>query len=129
MNPVTAALVKELNNPSWSAFVEDWDQLNDLIIEIFKQKSVSFEQQELFFALQERLRLRYPLLAAQLEPFWRIAKIKGEVISSDPFQALIGKPSAREFVENWEAMRTLPAAREALNEMLMARVEKKKRET
>jgi hypothetical protein len=126
MNPVTAALVKELKDPAWSAFVEDWDQLNDLIIEIFKQKSVSFEQQELFFALQERLRQRYPLLAAQLEPFWHAAKIKGEVITSDPFQALFGQGSAREFVENWDAMRTLPAAREALNEMLMARVEKKK---
>jgi hypothetical protein len=125
MNPVTAALVKDLIDPALSTFVEDWDQLNDLIIEIFKQKSVSFEQQGLFFELQERLRQRYPNLAAALEPFWRAAQIKGELVVNDPFQGLFGKTSAREFVENWDAMRTLPTAREALNEMLMARVEKK----
>ncbi len=126
MNPVTGALIKELKDPEWSAFAKDWDILNDLIIEIFKQKSLSFEQQELFFEVQERLRQRYPKFAAELEPFWRAAKIKGEVITSDPFQALFGKQSAREFVENWEAMRTLPAAREALNEMLIARIERKR---
>ncbi len=128
MNPVTGALIKELKDPAWDAFAKDWDILNDLIIEIFKQKSVSFEQQELFFEVQGRLRQRYPNLAAEIDPFWRAAKVKGEVSVDDPFQTLFAKGSARDFVDNWEAMRTLPAAREALNEMLMARIEKKRRD-
>ncbi len=125
MNPVTQALLKELKEPELDKFVEDWDTLNDLIIEIYKQKSLSFEQQEIFFEVQERLRNVYPDLATELEPFWRKAKIKGELSTSDPFQRLIGKRSAKEFVENWKAMKTLPAAREALNEMLMARIERR----
>jgi len=68
----------------------------------------------------------YADLAFQLAPFWRKAKIKGEVVIKDPFLSLIDKQSAKEFVENWEAMKTLPAAREALNEMLMARIEEKR---
>ncbi len=124
MNPVTQALLKELNEPTLDAFVQDWDALNDLIIDIFKQRSLSFDQQEIFFEVQERLRKAYPNLATELEPFWRRTKIKGEVITSDPFQSLISKEAAKEFVENWDAMKTLPAAREALNEMLMTRIER-----
>jgi len=126
MNPVTQALLKQVNDPALQAFVQDWDTLNDLVIEIYQQKSKSFDQQELYFEVRERLRKSYAGLAAQLAPFWKKVKIKGELVTNDPFLALIGKRSAKEFVENWEVMKTLPAAREALNEMLMARIEEKR---
>jgi hypothetical protein len=121
MNPVTQALLRDLNDTELVAFVTDWDALNDLVIEIYQQKSLTFEQQERFFELQERLRAAYPPLAAELAPHWRTARIKGELVIGDPFAAIIEKQSAKDFVENWDAMRTLPAAREALNNMLMAR--------
>ena len=125
MNPVTQALLRQVKDPALYAFVRDWDTLSDLVIEANQQKSLSFDQQEIYFQVQERLRQSYARLAAVLAPFWRKAKIRGEVIIKDPFLALIDKQSAKEFVENWEAMKTLPAAREALNEMLMARIEEK----
>jgi hypothetical protein len=127
MNPFTQGLLKQLNDPKLNAFAADWDALTELVIEIYQQKSLTFAQQEQFFELQERLRPAYGSLAAELEPHWRTARVKGEVRASgtlgDPFLAVIEKASAKEFVENWDAMRTLPAAREALNMMLMARIE------
>lgn len=126
MNPVTQALLKELKDPELNNFVGDWDTLNDLIIEIFKQKSTTFEQQETYFQVQEKLQTSYAKLKEQLEPFWRASRVKDGLSVGDPFAALIEKRSAKEFVENWDAMRTLPAAREALNQMLMAKIENKK---
>ncbi|QYK50271.1 MAG: hypothetical protein KF701_07700 [Anaerolineales bacterium] len=123
MNPVTHGLLKQLNDPQLTAFATDWDAVTELVIEIYQQKSLTVEQQARFFEAQERLQATYPALAAELEPFWRTARIKGELVVGDPFLAVLGKPSAKEFVENWDAMRTLPAAREALNMLLMARIE------
>ncbi|MCL4256927.1 MAG: hypothetical protein KJZ53_00200 [Anaerolineales bacterium] len=123
MNPVTQSLLKQLNDPQLTAFAIDWDAVTELVIEIYQQKSLTVEQQARFFEAQERLQTAYPALAPELEPFWRTARIKGELVVGDPFLAVLSKPSAKEFVENWDAMRTLPAAREALNMLLMARIE------
>ncbi len=124
MNPVTHGLLKQLNDPALTAFATDWDTLTELVIDIYQQKSLTVEQQERFFDAQERLQASYPALAPELEPFWRPARIKGELVVGDPFLAVLSKSSAKEFVENWDAMRTLPAAREALNMMLMSRIER-----
>ncbi|MCW5873653.1 MAG: hypothetical protein KIS88_03295 [Anaerolineales bacterium] len=123
MNPVTQSLLKQLNNPEMDAFAADWDAVTELVIEIYQQKSLTVEQQARFFEAQERLQAAYPPLAAELEPYWRVARIKGELVVGDPFLAVLGKASAKEFVENWDAMRTLPAAREALNMLLMRKIE------
>lgn len=125
MNPVTHGLLQKLNDPQLTAFATDWDSVTELIIEIYQQKSLTVEQQQIFFEAQERLQTTYPALAAELEPHWRTARIKGELVVGDPFLAVLNKRSAKEFVENWDAMRTLPAAREALNMMLMTRIESK----
>jgi hypothetical protein len=123
MNPVTRGLLKQLNDPDLDAFVESWDALEVLVVEIYKQKSLSFAQQEDFFRLQEALAPRYAALEADLHRYWPATKIKGQPVTADPFRAVIGKASAKEFVENWDAMKTLPAAREALNQLLMAKIE------
>lgn len=122
MNPVTYGLLQQLNDPQLTAFATDWDAVTELVIEIYQQKSLSVEQQARFFEAQERLQASYPGLAAELEPHWRAARVKGELVVGDPFLAVLNKPSAKEFVENWDAMRVLPAAREALNMMLMERI-------
>ena len=124
MNPVTRALLKQLGDRQLDVFAEDWDHLESLVVEIYRQKSLSFAQQENFFQLQERLRECYAQLREELALFWPHTKIRGEPVTADPFAALIGVQAAQEFVGNWDAMRTLPAAREALNQLLMARLEK-----
>lgn len=122
MNPVTQGLLKQLNDPEAAQFAENWDQLEQLVIEIYRQKSASFDQQADFFSLKERLGAIYPRFEKELAAFWPTIKVKGELVVGDPFTALIDMRSAKEFVENWDAMRTLPAAREALNQMLVTRI-------
>lgn len=125
MNPVTLGLLRKINDPKVAVFAENWDRLEQLVIEIYRQKSVSFDQQAYFFAIKEHLQSSYVQFEHELALFWPHIRIKGELVIGDPFASIIGKESAKEFVENWEAMRTLPAAREALNQMLVARLEKK----
>lgn len=127
MNPVTRSLLQRVPDADLHRFVEDWDELEALIVDIFRQKSVTFRQQEAFFTLQARLVEGYARYKAELDRFWPATKIKGEIVLADPFLRVMEARAAAAFVENWEAMKTLPAAREALNQMLMARTEKNSR--
>lgn len=125
MNPVTNGLLKALGNPQFKTFSEDWDRLESLVVEIYKQKSVSFAQQEEYFELRQRLVGTYAQLSPELARFWPRTKVKGAPVTGDPFLAVIDKLSAKEFLENWDVMKTLPAAREAFNQMLMEKIEAK----
>lgn len=123
MNPVTQGLLAQLNEPSLATFAQNWDDWESLIIEIYRQKTVSFAQQERFFVLREALQPEYAALAAELGQFWPHVRIKGESLTTNPFEALLVLPAAKQVVENWTAMRYLPAAREAINQLLMGRIE------
>jgi hypothetical protein len=127
MNPVTHGLLQQIGDQKLETFAQEWDALEALIIEINRQKSLSFAQQEEFFDIQTRLRESFTTVKSELEPFWRAAKIKGELLTGDPYSKLIEAGSAQEFLGNWPAMQTLPAAREAFNQMLMARIAEKGR--
>lgn len=122
MNPVTRGLLQQIGDQKLATFAQEWDALEALIIEINRQKSLSFAQQEEFFDIQARLRESYSPVKDELEPFWRIARIKGERLAADPYSKLIEAESAKEFLGNWPVMQALPAAREAFNQMLIARI-------
>jgi hypothetical protein len=125
MNPVTRGLLQQIGDQKLETFAQEWDALEALVIEINRQNSLSFAQQEEFFDIQARLRESYKKIQNEVEPFWRAAKIKGELLTADPFFKLIEAQSAQEFLGNWPVMQTLPAAREAFNQMLMARIAEK----
>jgi hypothetical protein len=125
VNPITQALLKQLSDPQLGEFARDWEDLESLVVEIYQQNSVSFEQQQDFYQLRERLRQSYALLHEELDLFWPLTKIRGEPVTADPFITVIGMEAAKGFLGNWDAMRTLPAAREALNHLLIARIERK----
>lgn len=125
MNPVTRGLLQDIKDANLDAFAQEWDALEALIIEINRQKSLSFAQQEEFYDLQERLRQSYAPVKDEIDPFWRVAKIKAELLTTDPYLKIIESASAQEFLGNWLIMQTLPAAREAFNQMLMARIARK----
>jgi hypothetical protein len=127
MNPVTRGLLQQIGDQKLETFAQEWDALEALVIEINRQNSLSFAQQEDFFDIQTRLRESYNAIRNDVEPFWRAAKIKGELLTADPFSKLIETESAQEFLGNWAVMQTLPAAREAFNQMLMGRIAKKGR--
>ncbi|MEX1248903.1 MAG: hypothetical protein WEA61_10525 [Anaerolineales bacterium] len=65
-----------------------------LVVEIYRQKSVTLAQREEFLALRERLSTGSNALEEELGFFWPNAKIEGEPVRYDPFLALIGKGAA-----------------------------------
>lgn len=122
MNPVTRTLLDKIDDPALEAFVAGWDNLEALVIDVFKSNVLSEEQQLAYLALQAHLSRAYAGWQQELAPFWHAARVNDLPVEQDPFLSLLEPAAAGEFLGNWAALQILPAAREALNEMLMARI-------
>jgi hypothetical protein len=123
MNPVTQALLKQIKDDRLNAFVAAWDDLEELFIGVYKAGEAHVEQAAQYARLRDALGERYPPFEAELAPHWRATRIKGQPLDRDPFRALIAPVALDDFIGDWAAMQTLPAARQALNEMLVARLD------
>jgi hypothetical protein len=119
MNPVTKSLLKDISDNSLKAFVHQWDRFEQLIIEINRQKSLSFTQQQEFFDLKEKLGASYSPWESEMRIYWRQTRIKEGNLTTDPFRLLLNSDTAHDVLGSWEAIKLLPAAREAMNLMLM----------
>ena len=119
MNPFTRALLKRLANRQTKRFVARWDQLEALIIHIYKARSATPEDEAEFRRIQAWLSKHYPHWKISLGRYWPQVRAGGEALESDPFETLLSIPGARAIPRNWGAMQILPAAREALNHYLM----------
>jgi hypothetical protein len=123
MNPFTRSLLGQIQDEELAAFVRRWDALEALVIRVYKVG----EAGEADLAEHSRLRLvlleAYPGWRPALDPHWRRARLAGELAREDPFAFLLAVPQAAGFIQNWTAMQTLPAAREALNGYLLERIE------
>jgi hypothetical protein len=126
-NPVTRALTQQLDDPHWTQFASYWDQLEDLIIRVFREKVAPPHVVAKHRRVRAWLEGNYPEREAALRRFWSGVRIGGESAKQDPFAWLIDTTSAEGFVGNWTAMQTLPAAREALNRLLLYLIENKNR--
>ncbi|NDJ53116.1 MAG: hypothetical protein GYB68_08550 [Chloroflexi bacterium] len=118
-NVVTWNLLKGIRNRRISRFISSWDQLEKLVIRVYRNGQATREDRTIFAKLQRQLKRRYPRFADQLAPYWRSTTINGEPLEHDPFLALLAPASAQAFVENWPMMQTLPAVRQSLNEWLL----------
>ncbi len=125
MNPVTHSLLEKLNNPVLADFVAHWDAFEELIIFVFRAGKSSRPSRAEHRRLRATLQSAYPAWQPSLSSHWPLVKINGESIASDPFLSLLAVERAEQFVGNWAAMQTLPAAREALNLLLIAMIEAK----
>lgn len=122
MNPYTQSLLVELDDSELAEWVARWDELESLVVEVYCTKRVGGQQAERYPRLRRQLREEYPRWQKRLAPYWRGLKAGGEVVEQDPFRALFAPERASAFSEDWRAMQTLPAAREALNSYLLERL-------
>ena len=118
-NPVTQALLKQIEDDEIAEFVARWDELEELVIAVYRVEAALPRDEDGYRRLQEWLKTHYPHWQAALRPYWERTRVAGNVTRKDPFAGLIEADHARDFVGNWPAMQTLPAARQALNEWLM----------
>lgn len=118
MNPFTRFLVRRVQNQSLQQFVAYWDRLEVLVIAVYKSRQATPENEIEWAAIRPSLQNLYQLWAERLAPFWVNALVAGEKAKEDPFLALLMPARAADFIGNWRAMQTLPAARESLNQLL-----------
>jgi len=122
MNPFTRSLLRRLNDRRLKRFVENWDQLEALVIRIYKSGQASPEDEA---ALQDTLawlNRHYPGWRSALDEYWHGLQAGGRPLQNDPFDTLLSIQTADDILENWTAMQILPAAREALNQYLIDRI-------
>jgi hypothetical protein len=106
MNPVTQQLLDELDDPRLGEWIRAWDRLERLVIRVYKSGRAGPRDRVAFGRLRRVLRLGYPAHGALFARHWT---------GPDPYGAILDHRRAADFVGDWAAMQTLPAAREAIN--------------
>jgi hypothetical protein len=124
VNPVTQALLSQVPNRRVARFVRRWDALEALVVRVYRAGTATGGDEAAYSRTRRWLLKRYPGWRAALTPYWQRTTVGGEPAREDPFAKLLAAAQAHDFVDNWAAMQTLPAAREALNEWLAAMIEK-----
>jgi hypothetical protein len=118
-NPFTKAIAARLQSKKLAAFIDDWDALEALVIDIFRAKEVTTAQLTYYQTLRATLLARYTALRDLLDAHWRAATINREAVTTDPFLLVLEPDNATAFVDNWAVLQNLPAAREALNALIL----------
>ena len=119
MNPVTRSLLENIDDPDLAEFAMAWDALEEQIVRIYRAgaclpaEAIAFKR-----GLPTAFGL-YRRWAEALAPHWRAVSVEGAPVERDPFDCILHIGGAKEVIGNWSLMRTLPAAREALNHLLL----------
>ncbi len=124
MNPFAQALRRRLRDRDLRLLLECWDRLEELVITAFRGEGDPQQDQQTWRQTRSEFLKAYPQWEADLEDYWRSSHIDGKPAGSDPFRHILAYRSIDAFKDNWRAMQTLPAAREALNLFVLDRIER-----
>lgn len=122
MNPFTRSLALELRDLDADRLIAAWDALEALMVSVYRAGAVTAADEAAWRAAAAAARAELPAWAAALAPHWAETRAGGQPVTADPFARLAAIGQAADIVGNWAAMQNLPAAREALNRMLVARL-------
>ncbi|MEM8858814.1 MAG: hypothetical protein AAGD96_10865 [Chloroflexota bacterium] len=120
MNPFTRFLRQWSNNSNeFESFIHHWDALEAMAIRVYKAGKPSAEDLADYQTIKKFMDVSYSELAPKLETYWKNSEVGGQLDHADPFAYLFQYDTAEGFVGNWAALQHLPAAREALNGLLV----------
>jgi hypothetical protein len=119
MNPFSRFLRQWSPDEGLDQFVVRWDELEALVIRVYKQSAARPEDEAAYATLRPWIREQYQAFRSVLAPHWRAALVGGQPAKEDPFLHLLRPEKAAAYIDNWPAMQNLPAAREALNRVLL----------
>ncbi len=126
MNPYSRFLSWKSDDERFLAFVEQWDSLERLIIDVYRGQmtvaAATADYERVWPALQDN----YPMWEATLHPYWQLTRAAGEPTTTDPFRLLLAIDAPANIPGDWRAMQHLPAAREAINRYLVDSGDKSK---
>ncbi len=120
MNPFTKSLAAQVRSQQLRQLIEHWDALEVLVIRVFRAKTATEQDEQTYATVRAWLIENYSPWAVELAPLWQHALRGGKPLQDDPFQFLFQPEHAQDFVGSWAHMQALPAAREALNRLVMA---------
>ncbi len=119
MNLFSRLFVRLVRYRDLRKFVQQWDELEELLIHIYKAGAASPAETCNHAKLRSQLQTTYAQWQLQLHEYWTDTQAAGKTVKDDPFLKLLAIEQADDFVDNWRGMQTLPAAREALNNLLL----------
>jgi hypothetical protein len=121
VNPVTRRLLDEIDDPELAELALGWDRLEERIVQIYRSGSCTPEEATAYAALRHSVLPAVRREEGALEPHWRATRVDDVPLRASPFRSVLAVDDGRAVVDNWELMRLLPAAREALNGLLLER--------
>jgi hypothetical protein len=121
VNPVTRRLLESIADPDLADFALAWDELEEQIVRIYRAGTCPTDEAKVFAERRQTLVEGYGRWADALEPHWREVRIDATPLRASPFTLVLAVAEAQRIAGHWELMRTLPAAREALNGLLLER--------
>jgi hypothetical protein len=124
VNLFTRFLSQSLPDGDLRQFIAHWDALESLIIHTYKTKQVTAADEAEYGQIRQWFGRNYAHFQSALTPLWQATQIGGAPAQQDPFQRLTSAKKLTAFRDDWAAMQALPAAREALNRLIMQRQEK-----
>jgi hypothetical protein len=121
VNPVTRRLLDEIDDPELAAFAMAWDSLEECLVWIYREGSCPPELEQRHSGLRSSLERGLGAWEEDLRPLWQATRIDGAAVRHSPFRTVLAARRPRDVVGNRDLMRTLPAAREAINHLLLER--------
>lgn len=89
------------------------------MIRVYRNAAATEADDAEFGELKRWLCEHYAEWQTRLEPHWRSALRGGQPSQDDPFVFLLAPECAAAFCGSWAHMQALPAAREALNRLIL----------
>jgi hypothetical protein len=123
MNPFSKFLRQWSQDASLDEFVEYWDRLEAVVVRVYRRKMTVAESRGEFGVVWPWLREQYGKWEEELRPFWMQTRAGGQLTQKDPFQLLLTLARPEDILNDWTAMQHLPAAREALNQLVLSQSE------
>lgn len=119
LNPFSRFLGQWSQNRPFTQFVAQWDELEAIVVGVYRQKMSLDDSRPTFNQVWPWLRQQYPTWEVELRPYWQQTKAAGQPTQTDPFALLLAFDQPEAILDNWAAMQHLPAAREAINQYLL----------
>lgn len=119
MNPFTRFLRQWSRDRKLEELVAHCDALERLVIRVYKGGEATPADEAEYEKIRTWMQANYGAWQDALRPYWQEAKVAGHPAGEDPFRHLLAAEQAAAFVDNWTAMQHLPAAREALNKLVI----------
>lgn len=101
--------------------IQHLDALEALVIRVYKGKAATPADEAEYGKIRRWLEKHYPAWQEELRPYWQQALVGGRPAPEDPVLRILRAPAAAGLVGDWGAMQNLPAVRESLNRLVLAR--------